>query len=192
MWFKHMASLSESPFVLNLEAEFGLVGFARYVKVMEQCAKAGTNQIAHSWLEWEQVLSGKREALGAFFDFCHRHGGLVVESGDDAVTVEVVDLSLSGTPGNPPHVFPPNTLFTFSDQWANWLVEAANLSQRMINAKGSDRVFRRWLASNVSVGEVLDVLETAKEQDQAVESLGALHELIAKYRKRKLQDAERC
>ncbi|MGZ7212389.1 hypothetical protein ACXWOF_09665, partial [Streptococcus pyogenes] len=69
---------------------------------------------------------------------------------------------------------------------------AANLSQRMINAKGSDRVFRRWLASNVSVGEVLDVLETAKEQDQAVESLGALHELIAKYRKRKLQDAERC
>lgn len=192
MWFKHMADLSAVPFVQNLESEFGLVGFARYVKVMEQCTKAGTRQACHSWLEWEQVLSGKRETLGPFFDFCHRHGGLVVDMNDERVKAAVVNLSLSDGVSVPSQIFPPNTLFTLIEQWANWLVEAANLPQQMVNVKGSDRVFRRWLASNVSVGEVLDVLKTAKEQDQAVESLGALHELIAKYRKRKLQDAERC
>jgi len=68
-----MASSSQDEFIENLEAEFGLEGYARYWKLLEAVAsQMGTNgkcSARYSWSKWQSIMKGKRSKLEKFLNY---------------------------------------------------------------------------------------------------------------------------
>jgi hypothetical protein len=72
-WFKHLSSASDDPFLVDLEARFGLEGYARWWKLLEAVAsqvnpKEGRWTVSYPWTKWQQILQGKRKKLETFLE----------------------------------------------------------------------------------------------------------------------------
>lgn len=194
-WFKHPAGLSAESFVKRLEDELGLVGFARFVKVQEQLAAVGKSWVVLSRSEWLAVLSAEQESMSRFFECCERLGLFQVEETAKGLRVGTSDgrVVAQSDPSRPVvDVFAIYTQFDLPQQWAAWLIESAKFPRELVELPGADRVFRHWIASNVTVGELEAVLSVAKAESVAVESLPQLHELVASFRRCKLKEIKEC
>ena len=72
-WFKHLSSASDDPFLVDLEARFGLEGYARWWRLLEAVAsqvnpKEGRWTVSYPWAKWQQILQGKRKKLETFLE----------------------------------------------------------------------------------------------------------------------------
>ena len=73
-WFKHMAEASTDRFIVELESEFGLPGYARWFKLIEtiafQMKKPGQCSATLRWDTWCSVLRGKPKTIEKFLNYC--------------------------------------------------------------------------------------------------------------------------
>lgn len=194
-WFKYPVGLSAESFIKRLEDELGLVGFARFLKVQEQLAAVGESCVTLSRAEWLVVLSAEQESMNQFFECSERLGLFQVEETATGLKVRTSDgrVVAESNPSRPVvDVFAIYTLFDLPQQWATWLIESAKFPRELVELPGADRVFRHWIASNVTVGELEAVLSVVKAESVAVESLGQLHELVASFRRCKLKEIKEC
>lgn len=79
-WFKHLADASASELISEVEALYGLEGYARYFKILEVVAGKmdHTNrcEVAYPWQKWQEILRGKRGRLTTFLTFLQERGAI--------------------------------------------------------------------------------------------------------------------
>lgn len=190
--FVHPASMSASKAVVDIEAHFALVGYARYLKVLELVADEADGSDARravtlSWDAWAASLAGEQDVLAEFFAFCHEHGVFEVEDDGERATVACLDLVLSRTESAP---VPPRdeTLFTHHDQWVAWFIDDLSFPPKMANSPDNIRMFRRWCASNVTVGEMSAAVQKTIEAGTGL-GAPALHGHLQALRAQRIKEA---
>ncbi len=191
--FIHPAELSLSKAVADIEAHFALVGYARYLKVLELiAAEAGGNDGRHavtlSWDAWAVSLSGEPDVLTEFFAFCQDHGVFDVEDDGEKATVTCSDLMLNGAEPSPGPRPTEQTLFTDSDQWVEWFIEELAYPPKIARKADNVRMFRRWCASNVTVGEMCAAVQKTIEAGTGL-GTPALHGHLQALRAQRLKEA---
>lgn len=71
-WFKHMTDASDDEFMILIEAEFGLAGYARWFKILEEVGrkmdKSDRCAAAFPWNVWQTKLKGKPKLLRTFLE----------------------------------------------------------------------------------------------------------------------------
>ncbi|MET4696987.1 hypothetical protein [Endozoicomonas lisbonensis] len=208
-WFRHHCDLSQSDFVKNLQTEYGLNGYARYIKTLELVAgrmtEADQCDLTLTWAEWEQKLAGKRRQLQAFFEFCHEKQAFIVEATEQHLKTKCPELlnlrdfhskNLQATGKKTPSSAPktsvnPVQLFTSADEWAQWFRRELSYTERKANSAENQRQFRLWIASNVTTEEVCQAVDIAIGAGSGIEATD-LHTLVAQIRKQKLEEAKQC
>ncbi|MEQ5770029.1 hypothetical protein NFH98_20875 [Halomonas sp. H33-56] len=187
--FVHAATLSETEAVAAIESHFALVGYARYLKALEVIAAEGEARAATlSWDGWAAALAGDQERLAEFFAFCAEWGALTFEDDGERVTVGCPELTL---PRDPREVLPPpdeQTLYTTSEQWAAWFEQELSFPPAMAKDPKALRMFRRWCASNVTVGEMNAAVQRAVADNTGMNP-AALHRQLQALRRQRLEDA---
>jgi hypothetical protein len=75
-YIKHMSDSSDDDFIVELEATFGLEGYARWWKLLEAiAAQMKTSEdytLAYPWSKWQTILKGKRKKLETFLEHCQK------------------------------------------------------------------------------------------------------------------------
>ncbi|MCO7217095.1 hypothetical protein [Halomonas sp. OfavH-34-E] len=191
--FIHHAELSASKAVADIEAHFALIGYARYLKVLELvAAEAGGDdtrrKVTLSWDAWAASLAGEQEVLAEFFAFCHDHGALSVEDDGERVTVECDGLDLCRGMRAVPEPAGDQTLFTHHDQWVAWFIDDLSYSPKLANQPDNLRMFRRWCASNVTVGEMTAAVQRTIEAGTGL-GTPALHGHLQALRAQRIKEA---
>lgn len=187
--FVHAADLSSSEAVAAIQSRFALVGYARFVKTLEAIAAEGeTRAAAMAWDAWEATLAGQQDQLAEFFAFCSELGVLSFEDDGEVVTVGCAELALPRDPSDVPPPPSDQTLYTTAEQWAEWFVLELSFPPVMARDQEALRLFRRWCASNVTVGEMNAAVE-ASIASGAGPNPKALHGYLQAQRRQRLEDA---
>lgn len=150
--------LSENPTAQAITKRLGLIGFARLIKIVEECTDAG--QVAMSWSDWLSTLDCTRDQFDELL--------VVLEKLDAfrASQAEGVSAPLMLSMGQPLHFLlakpdPATVVLTTAMQWSDWMaVELAAPSWRITDPE-SQELFRRWCASNVTLAEMQEAAELA-------------------------------
>lgn len=96
-WFKHMAGASRDAFVVDLEARFGLEGYARWFKLLEvvaeQCRpERGEWSVSYPEATWARLLSAKRKILRTFLEYCRNVSRIKAEYSGNIITIEICNM----------------------------------------------------------------------------------------------------
>lgn len=95
-WFKHMTDASDDEFLVQLESEFGLEGYARWWKLLEAVASHmdGTKRTsaAYPWSKWCLILRAKREKLGRFLEHLANQHRINLKQTGDILEISVPKL----------------------------------------------------------------------------------------------------
>ena len=96
-WFKHMAGASRDAFIVDLEARFGLEGYARWWKLLEvvaeQCRpERGEWTVTYPEATWARLLSAKRKVLRTFLEYCRNVSRIKAEYSGDIITIEICNM----------------------------------------------------------------------------------------------------
>lgn len=157
-WVRLPEGLSSLPAVLQLERLFGLAGYARLVKMLELLTTvndpyAGRISMARS--AWLDVLQAQPGELDAFIK-CLVNAGLI-EVKESPVTLLVVEFQ------QPARFLPEPApvLPVEPQQWALWLQTELNMPHFMLDDPYAIGLFRRWVASNVTVTEMNEAVSQA-------------------------------
>lgn len=191
--FVHSAELSASPAVKAIEANFALVGYARYLKVLEILAGAAEGDdsrrsAAMTWDGWAAALAAQHDALSEFFAFCHEQGAFAVEDDGEQVTVSCDALALYRQAPASPETPGDLTLFTTPEQWAEWFIEDLSYPPKLAHRPENLRMFRRWCASNVTVGEMCAAIQKTIEAGTGL-GTAALHGYLQALRAQRIKEA---
>lgn len=157
-WARLPAGLSSDPAVLQIERTFGLAGYARLVKMLEMVATLRdpyAGRMCNGRPVWLEVLQAQDSELDAFLQ-CLAAAGLI-EAPDLTANPLVVQFS---------HVErflpdPAPALPTDPQQWAFWLQTELNMPRPMVDDPHALALFRRWVASNVTVTEMHEAVTRA-------------------------------
>ncbi|KEQ11308.1 hypothetical protein GZ77_26245, partial [Endozoicomonas montiporae] len=206
---RHHTDVSSRDFIKTLQNEYGLNGYARYIKVLELVAgrmtEADQCDLTLTWAEWEQKLAGKRRQLQMFFEFCHERGVFIIEVTGQHLKTKCPELlnlrdfhtkNLQAAGKKTPSLAPQtsentNQLFTSADEWAQWCTGELSYTERKVNSAENQRQFRLWVASNVTTDEVCQAVDIAISAGTGIEATD-LHKLVAQIRKQKLEEAKQC
>ena len=159
-WVRLPGQFSISPFVLNVERRFGLVGYSRLVKLLEllvsgEAVIAGVVPLPKS--DWLDALQASPEELHDFLNFLSKAGWLTYSEGEEPGAPLVINF-LKADDFLPE---PAPILFTAADQWVFWCETELNMRREVTTDPSSQALFRRWCASNVTVTEMLQACEEA-------------------------------
>lgn len=95
-WFKHFSDASHDEFIVELEENFGLEGYARYFKILEtiaiQMKTSRGNAVSYPWSKWQEILKGKRKKLEIFLEYLHNKRGIYMESKGNILKIECLNL----------------------------------------------------------------------------------------------------
>lgn len=157
-WARLPADLSSDPAVLQIERTFGLAGYARLLKMLELLASlndpyAGRLSLPRS--VWLEVLQAQESELSAFLQ-CLAGLGLIEVSDASASPLVVEFCQVERFLPDPAPALP-----TDPQQWAFWLQTELNMPRPMVDDPHASALFRRWVASNVTVTEMHDAVTRA-------------------------------
>ena len=149
---------SQHPVAQAVTKRLGLLGFARLVKIVEECTDSG--QVAMSWSDWLSTLECTRDQFDGLLA-CLAKLGVCTAS-----QAEGVSAPLMLTLGAPLHFLlakpdPATVILTTAAQWAEWLAVELAAPNWLLSDPASQELFRRWCASNVSLAEMCQAAELA-------------------------------
>lgn len=187
-WAKLSGAFSAQVAVRKVEQRFGLVGFARMVKLVELLATSSTRaagSISMRPSDWLDALQIHRPELDEFLAYLQAAGWLTVEQGGEPgapLTVVLANAALYLPDSSDPQ------LFTEAAQWADWCAVELAAPAWLINDPHTQQLFRRWCASNVTTREMAEAVQRALSASAQL-SPTELHEQLQIVRRQRLQAA---
>lgn len=95
-WFKHMVDASEDPTIAEIEAEFGLEGYARWWKLLEKVAsqmkKPDECSASYPWEKWQTFLKGKRKKLETFLEHLENKQKINLKQNGNVLEITIPNL----------------------------------------------------------------------------------------------------
>ena len=191
--FKVPAGLSTLVIVRKVEQRFGLLGFARLLKLVELVADAATvpapGSAVVAWGDALQALGCGQDDAAEFLTYCE-HALVLERSGSEGrlrltLRGELAAMLVEAVHDAPP---PAPMLFCTEQQWADWFMADLNCPPYLANDAGSRQLFRRWIATNVTVTEAEAAMQRVIEAREAF-SPAVLHDHLAAVRKAKIERA---
>jgi len=95
-WFKHYTDSSDDEFIAGLEEKFGLIGYARWWKLLETIAKQMDKTdrcyAEYSWNKWQTFLKAKRKKLETFLEYSENKLKINLESSDNLLKISCPKL----------------------------------------------------------------------------------------------------
>jgi hypothetical protein len=189
------AGLSGLVIAKKLEQRFGMLGFARMVKlvelVAEMTAPAEVPSVVVAWGDLLIALGCNAQDAGDFLTYCE-HARVLDRGNDDGrarltllgeLAALLDDAAPSAAPALP-------VLFTQEQQWVEWFKEEWACPPYLANDPCTRQLFRRWIATNVTIEEVEAAVELAKEAREAP-TPAALHDHLKTVRNTKIERARR-
>jgi hypothetical protein len=178
---------SALPIVLKVEQRFGPAGFARLVKLLEQFAASpsrdsGVIELPAS--DWRDALQAGPLELNLFLDYLAQDGWLSQEQ--DAEPGAPLRVTLT----NFAEFQPALELPRIADQWRRWFEFELSLPPLHGKDPYNQDLFRRWCATNVTIEEMEQAVELARQANTAP-SPAALHEFLKTVRNTKIVRARR-
>lgn len=190
--FNVPAGLSSLVIARKVEQRFGLPGFARLLKLVELVADASTKPASDAaLLDWGDVLQalGSQDAAAEFLSYCETAGVLERAGGDRlrlALRGELACLLAPVAEQQAPAASP--VLFTREQEWVDWFLADMNCPPYLANDASSRQLFRRWIATNVTVEEADAAMRLAIEAREAPAPV-VLHEHLQAVRRAKIERA---
>lgn len=96
-WFKHLSDASDNRDIMEIEALFGLEGYARWWKLLETVAlqmdETDRCSVALPWIKWQTILRGKRNKLQTFLDHLQNKSLLFLECSGDILEIKIPKLA---------------------------------------------------------------------------------------------------
>jgi len=90
-WFKHNSDASDRPFMQRLEDKFGLEGYARWWKLIEEISKQLEKNLEpfaeNTWTKWQSILRGKRNKLETFLEHCQNESRIILEQNGNVLKI---------------------------------------------------------------------------------------------------------
>lgn len=118
-WFKHKTDCSSREFMAILEDQFGLEGYARWFKILEEIGKnmSGENGCSaiYPWSKWQTILKGKRKKLGTFLEHLENKSKIKLKENGEILEIEcrkILEIKdeYSRKSGHCPEELPTNSL----------------------------------------------------------------------------------
>lgn len=159
-WIRLHGGFSASAVVLSVEQRFGLIGYARLVKLLELLAASSqceAGKLSMPISDWLDALQAPRDELHTLLNHLTKTGWLKYSQDDEPGAPLVVDFLQSDTfvPDDTP------VLLTSADQWAFWCQTELNMPRLLTDDPYNLQLFRRWCASNVTVTEMQQACDAA-------------------------------
>ena len=150
--------LSENETVRRITQRLGSVGFARLVKIIEECTDTG--MVSLSWSDWLGLLECNRDQFDELLAVLDKFGAF------RASQAEGVSVPLMLTMGQPLQFLlakpdPATEVHTRPDQWETWIKTELCSPAWLVKDEATQALFRHWCASNVSLAEVSSAMELA-------------------------------
>lgn len=186
-WVRLPGMLSGSPLVLNLERRFGLIGYARLLKMLELLAVSATRETGSVVLPiggWLDALQAPQDELMTFLNALSQAGWLTYSAAADSDLLSVDFLQADS-------YLPEETpiLLHSADMWAFWCETELNMPRAVTSDPYTQQLFRRWCASNVTVTEMVQACESATKGENISLSPDSLHRHLQAVRKSRLEQA---
>lgn len=186
--------LSALVLVKKLESRYGLLGFARLVKLLELVAEkpaaAPDEPVVLAWADVLESLQVNDLMCFEFLAFCENAKALRVTRDESRLQLKLcgeLDALMANAPvqaGSGP------VLFETPEQWAEWFATDLGCPPHVATDPLNRQRFRRWCATNVTVTEVEAAIELAIKASQAPTPT-ALHEHLRTVRTTKIERAAR-
>lgn len=192
--FRVPPGLSSLVISRKLEQRFGLLGFARMVKMIELVADMSAPDspasIVVAWGDFMIALGCNQNDAGEFLGYCEL-ARVVERSTDDGrlrltLIGELAPLVESEAP--PPPVPAGPVLYTTDKQWKDWFITELACPPYLANDPATRQLFRRWCATNVTIDEVEAAVELAIKVSEAP-TPAALHDHLKTVRNTKIERA---
>lgn len=186
--FLHPRNLSESALIERLQARWDLVGYARWVKLLEQCDTEGVAELVPT--DWTDALRCGRAELDEFLAFCQRHHAVTVTQGEDTHSpLRVVVSEFEPYQLLPTLLDRPVRLPQRADEWRLWCSIELSMPNWLLDDPATQQLFRRWCASNVTVTEMEEAAKLAAALPEPKVSPAALHDQLQVVRRQRLAQA---
>ena len=95
-WFKHYSDASSDEFIADLEDEFGLVGYARWWKLLEvvasQMDESGKCYAEYSWKKWGKFLKTNQNILKTFLKHCENNSKTFLTEDGNKLRIKIPKL----------------------------------------------------------------------------------------------------
>jgi hypothetical protein len=95
-WFKHYSNASDDEFISGLEDEFGLLGYARWWKLLEviaaQMDESDRCFAEYSWKKWGKFLKTNQNILKTFLEHCQNNSKTFLTESENILRIEVPKL----------------------------------------------------------------------------------------------------
>lgn len=182
-WARLPAGLSSDPAVLQIERTFGLAGYARLIKLLEQLAAHSDPYAGRLRLQRESLMDLMQAHEGELDAFLQCLCDVELATVVTGVTVEIQFKQPERFLPEPAPALPTDTA-----QWAFWLQTELNMPRPLVDDPHAVALYRRWIASNVTVAEMHDaVTQAVAAKDQL--SPAGLHKHVHAVRSARLAKA---
>lgn len=186
------AGLSGLVISKKLEQRFGLLGFARMLKLVELVAdmtEPGEPPTAVvAWGDFLLTLGCSQQDAGDFLAYCDH--ARVLDRGEDDGRLKLTLLgdlagmlkqSSAGSQVGP-------ELYAKPEQWKAWFMADLNCPPYLANDPYTQQLYRRWCATNVTVEEMQAAVELAIKAGEAPMP-ASLHDHLKTVRNSKIERA---
>lgn len=186
-WIRLSSAFSSSDLIQRAERKFGLIGYARTVKLLELLAAGemlagGTIPLPKS--DWLDALQASPEELHELLNFLTKCGWLTYSEGQEPGAPLVIHFKQADD-------FLPQAeplLFVSADQWVFWCETELNMRREVTGDPHTLALFRRWCASNVTVTEMLQACDEAAPNNPEL-TPSVLHAQLQSVRRVRLEKA---
>lgn len=192
--FRVPAGLSDLVISRKLEQRFGLLGFARMVKLVELVAALSAadspTSVVVAWGDFMVAVGCNQETAGEFLAYCEQARVIDRSTEDGRLRLTLIgELAVMVTSEAPPPPVPSGpVLFSTDKQWTAWFIAELNCPPYLANDPVTRQLFRRWCATNVTVDEVQAAIELAIKASEAPHP-AALHDHLKTVRNTKIERA---
>lgn len=182
-WARLPVGLSSDPAVLQIERTFGLAGYARLVKLLEQLAAHSDPYAGRLRIQRESLMDLLQAQAGELEAFLQCLCGVELAT---VVTGATVEMQFRQPERFLPE--PAPALPTDPTQWAFWLQTELNMPRQLVDDPHAVALYRRWVASNVTVTEMHEAVTQAVAAKDQLSPTG-LHKHVHAVRSARLAKA---
>ena len=175
---------SQHPVARLIDKRLGMMGFARLVRIIEECTDSGQAAMARS--DWFGALHCSPDEFDELLAVLDQAEAFKASQADG----EYALLMLSMGPRLSPLLAKPDpstVIHTDPAQWAEWMRVELAAPNWLLTDPASVELFRRWCATNVSLAEIQAAAERAA-QSHDMKPVG-LHEQLKKIRAERIAQA---
>lgn len=185
-WIKLPVGLASSPIARKVEQRYGLVGYARLLKVIETwaCSRDASLGVVELPMEdWQGLLHATPADVRLFFNYLTTASWLTWSEpapGSLRVTLRhCIDWIPEAELG----------LYAKPEQWAAWAQSELGMTAADALDPYTFGLFRHWCASNVTVNDAMAALTSRLDRGESVTPAG-LHDELISQRRRRLERAK--